>query len=710
MNKMTKIKNLCYIVSVTLAIFLGRSAAAQSVWTDADLNGLWDDPNNWSGGTPTNTAGWFVTINPAAGSACTIIDTDVLNIGTLSDDVSTYGTIYGPEFGANLNIYGTLDVNWTIAPVQNNPDPATRSYLNMYAGSLLETSGASINLGDAWWWTGGPYVTMNMYGDAQYQSLGGAGLWLGGHLNIYDEASFSINGYVNMDTAECQSDGTRSIVLGGGTLTLPEGFNSSQVPGYISRGILRAYGKGEDTADLVITDNGTNTIVTPVPLGGGLQRVYFQPVLEPNVYVGTFQQLVLVGDYPSVTGVYLSSSEPGLDPASFPAPVYKSSNPSVITVNAYGVATAVGPGHATVTAAVGSFTTPSPVTITVANTPSLIHRYSFSETSGTSAADSITGDPDYAGELSGGATLGGGQVTLDGQTGFVQLPAGILSGLDEVTIETWASFGSPINVYANLFCFGYADQSGDPNDGFGGDYINVVPNSGGTTTQASFGQGLPGFNDEWDAGTPNLLGGQTNVHVVAVFHPFANYEALYINGVLAANNTMFNDLIDPVAFAGPTFNGGSYLAYTLGAHAILDEAGSESVADPDNYIGWDDYQGSIYGPPGAGGNGDPTLNGSVDEFRIYNGPLTAAEINADYLLGPNQLIGSNKRVLLSATLSGGNIVISWPTNSAYVNLVSSPLPGNGPWAPVTNGTLTIVGANYQETIPALGVGLAYGLQ
>src|SRR5580658_7115509 len=88
MNKMTKMKNLCYIVSITLAIFLGRSAAAQSVWTDADLNGLWDDPNNWSGGAPTNTAGWIVTINPAAGPACTIIDTDVIDVGTLSDDAA----------------------------------------------------------------------------------------------------------------------------------------------------------------------------------------------------------------------------------------------------------------------------------------------------------------------------------------------------------------------------------------------------------------------------------------------------------------------------------------------------------------------------------------------------------------------------------------------------------------------------------------------
>jgi hypothetical protein len=710
MNKIMKTKKLCYIASIGLAACLAHNVTAQSSWIDTDLNGLWDDPNNWSGGAPSDAAGWVVTINPAPGPTCTILASDIEDVGTLSDNASTYGTVYGPEFGANLNIYGTLDVDWTIAPVQNNPDPAARSYLNMYSGSLLETSGASINLGDAWWWTGGPYVTMNMYGNAQYQSLGGAGLWLGGHLNIYDTASFSVNGYVNMDTAESQSDGTRSINLGGGTLTLPEGFNATQVPGYITRGILRAYGKGEDTADLIITDNGANTIVTTKSLGGSLQKVYFQPALESSVYIGTFQQLVLVGDYPEVTGVYLSSSEPGLDPASFPAPVYTSSDTCVLTVDANGVATAVGPGKATVTATVGSFVAGNPVTITVLRIPSLVHRYSFTG-SGTSVADTGS-SPTSAATLQGGATLGGGQVTLDGQTGYVQLPAGIASGMDEMTVETWASFGNPINIFANLFCFGYSDQTGDPNNGFGGDYINVVPNSGGTTTQVSFGQGLPGFNDEWDAGIPNTLDGANNVHVVAVFHPFANTEDLYINGALVANNTMCNNLLDPVAFAGPTYNSGSYLAYTLGTHAIQDEAGNEVVADPDNFIGWDDYQGNTYGTPAEGGTGDPTLNGSVAEFRIYSGPLTASQIAADYVLGPARVIGSVTTVGLSATLSGGNIVITWPISSAYVTLVSTPLPinGNNCWTPVTDGTLTIVGSNYQETVPASGVAVAFGLQ
>jgi hypothetical protein len=183
---------------------------------------------------------------------------------------------------------------------------------------------------------------MNMYANANFSSLGGAGWWWGGHLNLYDNASFLANGYVNMGDVSnpnwSQSDGTRSLVIGGGTLRLPEGYDSSALgasPNWITRGMLRAYGKGEDTNDLVITDDGTNTIVTVTPLGGALQRVYFQPLLKATVPLGTFQQLVLVGDYPKVTAVYLSSMEPGLNPASFPTPVYTSSDTNVITVDGH---------------------------------------------------------------------------------------------------------------------------------------------------------------------------------------------------------------------------------------------------------------------------------------------------------------------------------------------------------------------------------------
>lgn len=677
------------------ACWLHAVSAQDDHWNGTPGNTAWNVPGNWSLGiVPPNdsTPGYGpdfagnVWLDPANGdSVMTITPGDLEFPGVPQNGEENYNTIFGPEFGATLNVYGSLTFDWTIAPY--SPDPSQRSHINMYGGSTMATTGASINLGDAWW--SGPqfgcHTTMNLYSNAQYNSFGGAGMWFGAHLNIYDTATFSVNGYVNMSTAFGESDGTRSLVLGGGTLILPEGTmtgggNSGSVDSWIGRGILRAYGKGYDTNDVVVTDNGDNTIVTNVPLGGALEQVYFQPLLLTNVNVGTFQQATLAGDYPSVTGVLLSSAEPGLDPAAFPQPVYVSSNPNVATVDANGVVTAVGIGSATLTATAGAFTSTNSLAITVSPVvPGLAHRYSFNESPGsTTTADSIGG---ATGTVNGDATFSGtGQLVLSGNQGSsVSLPAGILSGVNTVTIEAWATFPSTINAYANLFAFGNTDLGSalSATYGDGENYITLSPHTGGLTTQANFGQGDPGFDGEWDAVANEVLDNQTNVQIVAVFNPYAGSESVYINGALAVSQSMFNNLTDPVAYAGPTYLNSSILANTLGT-------------DPINYIGE-----SLY-------TGDPGMLANIDEFRIYTNALTASQIAADDALGPNQLLGTATNVSLTATLSGTNAVVAWPTTSALVNLVSSPTLGVGAvWTPVS-GSLSVAGGNYQMSVPSAG--------
>src|SRR5262249_44813494 len=69
--------------------------------------------------------------------------------------------------------------------------------------------------------------------------------------------------------------------------------------------------------------------------------------------------------------------------------------------------------------------------------PSLLHRYSFSETSGTTAADSV-GGPAWTGTLPNGGTFSNGQLTLaSGSQQYVTLPTGIVSMLTNFTIEAW---------------------------------------------------------------------------------------------------------------------------------------------------------------------------------------------------------------------------------------------------------------------------------
>jgi len=191
----------------------------------------------------------------------------------------------------------------------------------------------------------------------------------------------------------------------------------------------------------------------------------------------------------------------------------------------------------------------------------------------------------------------------------------------------------------------------------GENYIAFQPFTGAVppTANALFGAGDPGYADEEDATLPLVAGGVTNylgnVHVVIVYHPYAGYVSLYTNGVLAAINN----------------NVGNPLAATL-------------AADPLNYLGL-----SLYAS-------DPFLSASIDEFRIYSGPLTAGQIAADYALGPNQLIGTSMNVTLSASLAGGNLVIKWPTTSALVNLMSTPTLGAGAVWSQANGTLTTDGS------------------
>lgn len=689
-NMMTR--TLKYPAMLALALgLISRVSAQDDHWAGSPGNNLWNVGSNWSlgivppPGNPTTTYTGNVWLDATTnGNVMTIPPGDVETPG-VGNSTEVFNTIFGPEFGCTLNISGSLTYDWLLFPVQNNP-AAVRSYVNMFGNAVVSTSGAALGLGDSWFYTDAPFVTVNLYSNAQFNSFGGAGLWLGGHLNIYDNASFLVNGYINMDFTPHQNDGTRAIVIGGGKLTLPKNYingsnttyngTSGNIYSFIARGIVRAYGKALDTNDLVITDNGTNTIVTPVPLGGALQQVYFQPLLRTNITAGTFEQSVLVGDYPSVTGVLLSSSEPGLSPASFSAPVYTSSNPGAVAVDTNGMVTAISPGTATITAKVGAFNSTNSITVNVLAAPPLVHEYKFNETSGTVVTDSVPGNsPAWNGYTFGGATLGGGQVTLDGTSGFVVLPSGVVSGMDDITIETWASFGATINTWANLYAFGNTDTGGS-----GENYIDLQPHTGTSTTSANFGQGDPGNGAETDAVLGSALDGATNIQIVVVYHMTAGSESLYTNGVLAATRTgggLFNNLIDPVAFAGPTYNNQSVLSYTLGADSV-------------SYLG-----ASLY-------SSDPMLNGSINEFRIYNGALSASHILADHALGPDQFIGTSTSVSLSVTESGSNIIISWPTTSALVNLVSSPVLGPGAvWTPVT-GSLTAASGNYSMTVPHLG--------
>ena len=120
---------------------------------------------------------------------------------------------------------------------------------------------------------------------------------------------------------------------------------------------------------------------------------------------------------------------------------WTSSNPSVLTVNSSGVITAVGVGTATISATVNGVTSAPSASITVSTAPvldsavTLENEWSFNETGGTNAYDSISSSNIT---LDGGTSLDNGVLTLPGGGGnWAQFPNGILSTYNSITIETW---------------------------------------------------------------------------------------------------------------------------------------------------------------------------------------------------------------------------------------------------------------------------------
>src|SRR6185369_16226308 len=71
----------------------------------------------------------------------------------------------------------------------------------------------------------------------------------------------------------------------------------------------------------------------------------------------------------------------------------------------------------------------------------LVHRYSFNDTPGSSSFADSVGGPSWAGTLVGTATLDGSALQLDGLGSFATVPAGIFHSYSQVSIEFWATFG-----------------------------------------------------------------------------------------------------------------------------------------------------------------------------------------------------------------------------------------------------------------------------
>ncbi len=305
----------------------------------------------------------------------------------------------------------------------------------------------------------------------------------------------------------------------------------------------------------------------------------------------------------------------------------------------------VNAGTASVVTVYQGITNTASITVTQSVAPTLVHRYSFT----SDASDSVGG---ANGTLNGSASISGGQVVLNGTSGtYVSLPGGVISNYSAVTIEGWATFGtSPVNTF--LFGFGNTDAGNA-----GANYLFGSPFGTGSASRFAITGSDPGYVSEQAVSSGVNWNGQANLHFTAVCDPPAGYVAIYTNGVLAGIN---NAVTTPLT----------------------------SVSNVFSYIGK-----SLY-------SADPYCNVSVDEFRIYNGALSPNDVKTTQALGANLVLTNTVR--LTAAVSGGNLVLSWPVAGGAFTVQSKASLTSGAWTTVSSPPAQLAGSQWQVTLPKAG--------
>ena len=181
----------------------------------------------------------------------------------------------------------------------------------------------------------------------------------------------------------------------------------------------------------------------------------------------------------------------------------------------------------------------------------------------------------------GSATVSGGKRCLMDRAGtYVDLPGNLvnIASYQAVTIDTWVDFGNSPG-WSRLFNFGADGGSSE---------IYSAPNGPGNGNQHRFSENISGGrNTDWRGPWANM-----STHLTFVIDPPTGTMSVYRDGVL------------------------EYARYDATAPLSLISTNLAVIGR------------SLVGV-------DPYLPASIDEFRIYSGALTPAEIALSHQNGPN---------------------------------------------------------------------------
>ncbi|MHA7967632.1 DUF5695 domain-containing protein [Paenibacillus sp. CAU 1782] len=203
--------------------------------------------------------------------------------------------------------------------------------------------------------------------------------------------------------------------------------------------------------------------------------------------------------------------------------------------------------------------------------PEVIALYAMDQTSGTTATDSSGGNRHAS--LFGGTSWVAGQtgnaLGLNGTNAYANLPAGILSSVNDFTVATWVKINTNAD-WARIFDFGTGTSN----------YMFLTADAGGTPG-LRFGITTSGNGSEQQISTNTPLATGSWKHVAVT--KAGNVGILYVDGVEVARNNSLT--LSPSGLGNTT----------------------------QNYIGRSQFS-------------DPYLNGAIDDFRIYSRGLSAVEV------------------------------------------------------------------------------------
>lgn len=382
--------------------------------------------------------------------------------------------------------------------------------------------------------------------------------------------------------------------------------------------------------------------------------------LPSHVGLGSLTKPLIYADFDHVEDVNITH---------MPTIGYGSDNTNVINIDADGRLSANTLGSADITASYGGLMSTVTVTVVDAAQFPLVHRYDFAGKLGdTNVSDLIGGAHGSIFYLStpqprGGAFTNAGQLFMPGSDRtFVELPDGILSSLNEVTIEAWVTG----LLMDSLFWVRVFDFGDSPN----GSYFFLAP-AVNIDYKPPYPENFTRFavttNNFFMGEVPRLTGqppalNHFEVHLAVTYSPAENSAKLYRDGVLVDT--------------GPA-------PVPLG-----------KIIDTKNYLGKSQWQN------------DDFFRGLFNEFRMYRTILDDSEIAASYAMGPD-LIGAD--FLLRSQLSGDNFTLSWGASASWCQLESRPMtPMGAQWTAATNAA-SFSGGRVEVAIPLADEGRLFRL-